>query len=294
MISIAATRHAAAGAATLLLVTVFTGSNDLHAQVYQNERVSASLVADVNSITAGQRFRLGVKLEMQAGWHVNWINPGDAGLAPTIAWRLPEGFSAGMLSWPHPGHFPAGPLTILGYGGSVLLWADVTAPTTLSPGQELQLAADVGWLACREVCIPGEASLGLELRASVESSPSGDAALFEDAARRVPGVPQSWQVHGWYQDDDTMVIELECSGASALEGVYLYPYEPGVVDYSRPQELSQLEVAGNRGGYRLSIARDRTLASAPTRLRAVIVAASGWGGDGTSIEVEIPMEPGPR
>jgi len=294
MLSTAATLRAAVTAATLLLVTPFVGSDRPLAQVYQNERVSAALVADVNSIAAGQAFRIGVLLEMKPGWHVNWINPGDAGLAPTVAWRLPDGFKAGLLAWPHPGSFPAGPLTIFGYGGSVLLWADATAPETLSPGQRLKIAADVSWLACREECIPGEASVALTLSVSGESAASGDAARFDAAAGRVPAVPRLWQARGWYQDDYTMIIELESSEATHLEGVYLYPYDPGVVDYSRPQELNRLEAAGSRGGYRLSIARDRMVAASPERLRAVIVATSGWGRDGASIEIEIPMSSQPR
>ena len=290
----AVAHRAAVTAATLLLVAPLAGSDRPFAQVFQNERVGASLVANVNSIAAGQRFLLGVKLEMKTGWHVNWINPGDAGLAPTVAWRLPEGFTPGILEWPHPGHFQAGPLTIFGYAGSVLLWTTVTAPADLRAGAQVRLEADVSWLACGEVCIPGGATASLMLTVSRDIGSSRSGSLFEDAAKRLPGAPQAWQARGWYQDDYTLILELESGGTTRLEGVYFYPYEQGVIDYSRPQELQRLEAGGTSGGYRLTIARDRRVGAAPQRLRGVIVADSGWGEDGQALELEIPMLSEPR
>ena len=62
--------------------------------------VKASLVADTASIESGKSFRVGVRLIMDPGWHTYWKNPGDAGLATTVAWKLPKGFSAGKLGWP--------------------------------------------------------------------------------------------------------------------------------------------------------------------------------------------------
>jgi DsbC/DsbD-like thiol-disulfide interchange protein len=31
---------------------------------------------------------------MDEGWHSDWENPGDSGLATKIVWGLPEGLSA--------------------------------------------------------------------------------------------------------------------------------------------------------------------------------------------------------
>src|SRR6185503_19424912 len=65
-----------------------------------DEVVKASLVADTTAIEPGKPFRVGVRLIMDPGWHTYWKDPGDAGLATTVAWKLPEGFSAGELGWP--------------------------------------------------------------------------------------------------------------------------------------------------------------------------------------------------
>jgi len=199
-----------------------------------------------------------------------------------------------MLEWPHPGRFQSGPLTIFGYAGRVLLWTTVTPPADFSGGRRVRLEADVSWLACQDVCIPGEATVSLELDARGETGVPGNGSSFDDAEKRLPASSGAWQARGWYQDDYTLIIELESGGGHRLEGVYFFPYDQGVIDYSRPQELKQLEASGSTGGHRLTIARDRMVGAAPERLRGVIVADSGWGNNGQALELEVPMLSEPR
>jgi len=148
--------------------------------------VEAELLADVTAIRPGGTFRVGVLLRIRAGWHVYWLNPGDAGLATSVALRLPNGFRAGELRWPAPATFgqPGG---IVGYGyeKSVLLWAQVAAPKTAEPGRSVELRADVAWLACKENCIPGEANVGLRLPVAKASRPA-HAELFDRWRKRTP------------------------------------------------------------------------------------------------------------
>ena len=67
--------------------------------------VKARLVAETGSIAPGETVWVALHLEMRPGWHVYWRNPGDAGLPPEIAWKLPPGFTAGEIAWPTPERF---------------------------------------------------------------------------------------------------------------------------------------------------------------------------------------------
>jgi len=125
--------------------------------------VRAELIADVEALAPGRPFRLAVRLEIKEGWHVNWLNPGDAGLAPGIAWKVPKGFKTNVMCWPYPERFVAGSLVIFGYAKELILVTEVTPPSDLALGSPLEFAADVTWLACEEACIPGSASLTLKL-----------------------------------------------------------------------------------------------------------------------------------
>src|SRR5438067_6037154 len=79
------------------------------------ELVTATLLADVDSVKAGKPFTLGVLLKIKPGWHVYWKNPGDSGLPTRVTWKLPEGFTADELRFPIPTRFDQ-PGDIIGYG----------------------------------------------------------------------------------------------------------------------------------------------------------------------------------
>ncbi len=57
--------------------------------------LKVDLVAQDASITPGHTFQAGLKFDLEKGWHVYWINPGDSGEPPTVEWKLPAGFEAG-------------------------------------------------------------------------------------------------------------------------------------------------------------------------------------------------------
>ncbi len=150
--------------------------------------VKARLVAETGSIAPGETVWVALHLAMRPGWHVYWRNPGDAGLPPEIAWKLPPGFTAGEIAWPTPERFVVGEIGNYGYAGAVDLLVPITAPADLAPGGDAPIAAHATWLACAEICIPGEADLALALRvaaAPVTPDPAA-AALFAAARERLP------------------------------------------------------------------------------------------------------------
>src|SRR5262249_49322754 len=58
------------------------------------------LVAGATTIEAGKQVEGGVLLALRPGWHVYWLNPGDAGLPTSVRWTMPDGFTVGALRWP--------------------------------------------------------------------------------------------------------------------------------------------------------------------------------------------------
>ncbi|MFH1567190.1 MAG: protein-disulfide reductase DsbD domain-containing protein, partial [Gemmatimonadota bacterium] len=147
----------------------------------------AELLADAAAIAPGSTFTLGLRLRMAEGWHTYWQYSGDAGLSTRVEWRLPPGLQAGPLVWPGPHRYEeAGGLIAYGYADEVLLYAEVTASDTLTPGRSLHLAVAASWLACREICIPGDTLAALDLPLETRLRPSIDAALFDRYRQRAP------------------------------------------------------------------------------------------------------------
>ena len=59
-----------------------------------------SLIKDHSSFIPGTSINVGLKIEMDEGWHTYWKNPGDSGGPIEISWDLPDGFSASDIQWP--------------------------------------------------------------------------------------------------------------------------------------------------------------------------------------------------
>jgi len=120
--------------------------------------VKVEVLPDTTAVVVGQNFRVGVLLEMEPGWHVYYKDPGQLGKPTSVSWRLPERFQSGELNWPPPTQFQADGFTSYGYEGSVFLWTTVTVPNTVKPGDQVAIRADLQFLACKDVCMPGSAT----------------------------------------------------------------------------------------------------------------------------------------
>jgi thiol:disulfide interchange protein len=150
--------------------------------------VAARLVPETGSIAPGKTLWVDLHLDIAAGWHTYWRNPGDSGLPTEIAWTLPAGFRAGAIAWPVPHRFVQGTIGNYGYQGSADLLVPIAAPPRLEPGGSVHLAANASWLVCSEICIPGTAKLTLDLpvAGAPAASDRASAALFAAVRARLP------------------------------------------------------------------------------------------------------------
>ena len=149
------------------------------------QHLTAELVAASSSIAPGGTLQAGLVITLDPQWHVYWANAGDAGLPPRIAWTLPPGIAAGPIQFPIPTRLPNGPLMDFGYENAVTFPIQFTAAKSLKTGK-IHLDAQVSWLVCREVCIPGKAHLGLDLTSAPGASVKPTGALA-DALKLIPG-----------------------------------------------------------------------------------------------------------
>src|SRR5579864_944263 len=60
------------------------------------------LLAAQAAAQPGRPFQVGLHFQLEPGWHIYWINPGDSGEPPRVKWTLPAGYQAGPIQWPVP------------------------------------------------------------------------------------------------------------------------------------------------------------------------------------------------
>jgi thiol:disulfide interchange protein len=130
--------------------------------IAEQPQLRAQLLSEVSAVAAGDSFTVAVKLMPDQGWHTYWINPGDSGLATTLAWQLPSGSEAGAIQWPIAHKFRIGPLANYGFEGDTYLLTDISVPTDYA-ANDFTVAVRADWLVCEDYCIPGFAEFSLTL-----------------------------------------------------------------------------------------------------------------------------------
>jgi len=145
-----------------------------------SESVQARMIADTTAIVPGQNFRIGVELLLSPGWHIYYKVPGETGRPTTLEVASSAGLAVSELQWERPSRFDEGGTTSFGYATHTVIAATLKAPADIKPGDNLTLHGKVTWLACNQICVPGETEVELTLPivASAGAAQANNSAKF--------------------------------------------------------------------------------------------------------------------
>jgi len=223
-----------------------------------------------------QHLQLGIRFDLEEGWHTYWVNPGDSGEPPRIEWTLPTGFQANSIEWPLPTRLSTPPFVDYGYDGQVLLPVLIRTPSGLTKGMTEKMIARIRYLICREVCIPGQKELALELPVKDHGTASSNAPLFESARRRLPRpIPKGWNLSATSDRDE---FRLRLRIGKVIAPPQFFPLEPEQIENAAPQNVS-----ATPGGLILHLKKSNHLLKPISRIRGLIVVA------GTAYSVDVPV-----
>src|ERR1700746_4226219 len=90
------------------------------------------LIAEKDWITAGHPFNVALQFELEKGWHVYWVNPGDSGEPPRVTWDLPAGITAGDIELAVPRRLGTASIVDYGYEDAVMLIVPMSAEANLA------------------------------------------------------------------------------------------------------------------------------------------------------------------
>lgn len=199
-------------------------------------QVRARLVASVDAVYPGAEILLGLNQRIIPHWHTYWKNPGDSGLATTLAWRLPAGAAAGEIQWPTPGLFRLGPVANFAYADEVTLLSPIKVPRDIPPGGTFPIAATAKWLVCEETCIPQQVELGLTLPVAADASASGPGSPLIRAAQASLPVASPWPLSVEYSRDGIALhIRAVEPKAGTIADLRFFPEQWGRVSHGAEQ-----------------------------------------------------------
>ncbi|MGC1292064.1 MAG: protein-disulfide reductase DsbD domain-containing protein [Candidatus Acidiferrales bacterium] len=235
---------------------------------------TVTLLTNRSSLEAGERLWIGLQFQMEKGWHVYWVNPGDSGEPPKVQWQLPSGFHIGAIEWPAPTKLTAPSIVDYGYENEVLLMAPISVPVNLQGKGNETLSAKVDGLVCREMCIPGKAQLSLALPVNILSNKSASAglgpkaALFREAHARIPlAAPAAWRISAASEKDDfVLIVETGRREAAAT----FFPLEAEQINNDAAQAATPFS-----RGVRLKLQKSDGLLKPIAQLRGVLELGAG-------------------
>ena len=142
------------------------------------------LVPETASAAAGSSVTLAFVMRPAPGWHGYWRNPGDAGDAPRVQWRLPEGWRAGPLQYPMPVRLTVAGLMNYVFERDYALLARVAIPASAEPGAAFPIDARLDYLVCTDqVCVPESATVSTQVNIGAPRNPN---PAFDAWRRAIP------------------------------------------------------------------------------------------------------------
>jgi thiol:disulfide interchange protein len=219
-----------------ICLSIFGLAPQGRSQTYQGKQlVHAALVADTKAIVPGKSFTVGLLLQMAPGWHTYWKFSGDAGLPSEIKWNLPPGWKVGEIQWPIPlKTTDPGDIQTYGYQDEVLLMQEINPPPKID-SSPVKLSAEANWLVCERICIPGNASLQIDLPISATSA----AANSEMFARFRRLLPQDWPDKkvanaNWRRAGSDLLLNISSEKLANYRTIDFYPLPQGNVVTGHP------------------------------------------------------------
>lgn len=200
--------------------------------------IDVELISEANSIQPGRPFQVALSIHHHEGFHTYWRNPGIVGVATSIDWALPDGFTAGTIQWPLPEQIDMSGHPAHGYERDVLLMVCITPPKTLTK-PAYTISGTASWMACAAACHPGSKRFSITLPVEVDADktsvhrPRFDAAKAE-LPHRLPG----WS-GTWLSGEDGTQITLQITpptDESQIQSAYFFSSD-GQISSDQPQTL---------------------------------------------------------
>ena len=153
-----------------------------HSTVAKAEEAQVQLLSAVDAVGYNKTIDLALDVTLQAGWKTYWRTAGVAGLPLSITWDGSTNLKEAKLHWPAPHRFTSAGLESFGYKDAVTF--PITA-TIDQAGKPLALRAQIEMMACKELCVPFNFTLALDLPTGLATA-SREAPMIAAAQATVP------------------------------------------------------------------------------------------------------------
>jgi len=249
----------------------------LAAPAENTDHVRVSLVSEQTALVPGTTAWLGLRLAHDPHWHTYWINPGDSGLPTKLGWTLPDDYVASDILWPVPHRIAVGALTNFGYTGDIVLPVKIDVPDSAADGSTAHISVDAKWLVCQEECIPGKASLSIDLPVRPITANDENVERFFASARNAAPHVAPWTGIARV-DGDHVDVTLHTTALSNAKSIDAFAIDRKIVANAPPK------ITHHPNGITLTFKKSDYFAGTPTQFAFLALA------DGQAWNVTVPFE----
>jgi DsbC/DsbD-like thiol-disulfide interchange protein len=235
--------------------------------------IKIDLVSEARAIVPGETFTAAIRQRMKPGYHTYWRNPGTVGLATSMKWRLPMGFSAGEIQWQLPELTTMAAYTVWGYEKEALLLVDITPPKSLTTGDKVVLRGEAAWMCCGKQCHPGFQELSLALPVADKAKPNKRLKRAFDRVRaQQPIHSDAWKIECTTTGEDyTLRITPASKKATTNPGAIRF------FDYDRQISSDKPQILKRDGAsFVLKLKAEEHTPDELETLEGILVAENGW------------------
>ena len=212
----------------LYFILLFGSSINAESE-YSASNSKISLISESKTILPNDSFYLGIKFELEKGWHTYWENPGDAGEGASIEWSLPKGVSSSNTLWPGPERIPVDPLMTFGYNDEVVLLTKITTQEDID--FPLEIKAKVAWFTCKDICIPQEGNVSI----LINKGEFSESIEYEEIKKYADRLPIEFYENYRVEKLDQKYFLQSTVENDHFENVYFFPRYYGLTDYVSAQ-----------------------------------------------------------
>lgn len=178
----------------------------------QSDVLQVEPFISTDQIVAGQPFKLGLQVDIVPGWHINSNTPNEEFLIPAVfEVDKKPGFTTGDIHYPPAHDVKLFSETLLSaYQGSLVIWIEVKADSTLEPGTA-KLSGALKYQACNDkICLlPTETSFELKVSVAEEGT-----IVREINADRLSATEELGQLEGQRAPADEISALISGKGMS--------------------------------------------------------------------------------
>ncbi|MGQ9818448.1 MAG: protein-disulfide reductase DsbD domain-containing protein [Candidatus Kapaibacteriales bacterium] len=220
----------------IFIFSCFTFYASFASVKYSDSKIALRLISSHKEISAGDTILCAIEAIMKKGWHIYWINPGDAG-EPTKFFITTNINPTDTLTpfYPIPRITNTEGVVTFDYFNEVIFPFKIIIPKNFNK-DTLEIYVTAQWLVCREKCITGKTKLNLKfLNAGKSKIIKQNKIVIERSLQKLP-VDDLLDVEVAH-DNYLFKITFNLPLNKKVKNLFIYPISEGIFDLEARQNF---------------------------------------------------------